>query len=476
MSSSLFIQKSIAAIARAGTLDKAIRMARFLGDILWKNGLGQYELAELEHLLLEQYDSQFAPAAAPPQRLCDFLHVFTKAYDTGGHTRIVEHLLGSQALAESAVLITETVQPNAQRKLALARHGCTLLPRQPDSRHRIQALADAYGRHATVILHIHPYDVEAALAAALARRFYGTVILMYNHADHVGSYGHGVADRVLEVSYFGWTLRERRKIADKSVFAGIPLKLAPQSGLPSSSDQPPSSQAYIAAAGTAYKFKPGQGYSFPAFAAAFGARRPDSMVVVGPRLATNWWWWKAAAKLGKRIRFHAKMPYDQYLAFISQARAYVDSFPLTGGTAFPEIFSRGIPSFGVLTGSHGYSPADQLKSNNIDQLLNDLDTYLATQQRPGLDTATIFQQIYAAHGIENVADRIRYAYDLDEGEKQPPWNNPGVIDSCFYEKIWINRQWFVVPVHTVPSPSILALFLGHWMQARIKKMMGRQQP
>ncbi|MES2105899.1 MAG: hypothetical protein V4634_17900 [Pseudomonadota bacterium] len=463
MSLPVFIQRSIDAIGNARHFDQAISMSRFLGDLLWKNSVGQYELARLELLLLQKYGGEFTPGAAPAQR-CEYLHVLTKAYDTGGHTRIVEHLLSSAALADAAVQIVETVEPNALRKLSRARHGCALLPRQAGSKQKIQGLIDIFAQHATVILHVHPYDIETVLAAALTARFFGVKVLLYNHADHVFSYGHGIADRVLEVSYFGWALRTQRNIQDKSVYAGIPLKFPEK--VPSFSPDSSNEAAYLASAGTAYKYKPSDQFSFPQFVLEYARIRQDRLVVIGPSLWSDWWWWKVRLTLGSRVSFYKKMPHDKYLGFLMQAKAYVDSFPLTGGTAFPEIFSLGIPSFGVLTGSHGYSPADQLKSASRQELVADLAAFLATQQRGKLETAAILAQIHDAHGIENVADRIRYAYDLRKDEKQPPWENPGTIDARFYEKIWASRKGPAIPVHTVPSLKLIRFFLIYWKQVR----------
>ncbi|GGC83054.1 hypothetical protein [Undibacterium terreum] len=466
MSLSAFIQHSINAIAGARSFDEAIAMSRFLGELLWKNSMGQYELAQLEFLLLQKYKEEFAQIPAPAHR-CEYLHVLTKAYDTGGHTRIVEHLLSSTALSEAAVLVTEELRPNAKRKLSAAKHGCTLLPRQKAGRQKILQLIALFAQHTTVILHIHPYDIDAVFAAAVAKHYFGTRIYLYNHADHVFSYGHGIADRVLEVSYFGWALRARRNIQDKSVFAGIPLKL-PKGNIASAS-APIETGSYLASAGTAYKYKPNKEFSFPRFALEYAKIRQDRLILIGPKLWSNWWWWKVWMKLKSRVEFHARMPHDKYLAFLSQAKAYVDSFPLTGGTAFPEIFSLGIPSFGVLTGSHGYSPADQLKSPSIDALIRDLSAFLAAQQNQRVETATILAQIHEVHSIENVADRIRYAYDLTTGQKQPPWDNPGIIDNYFYEKIWMSGKKLFLPVHTVPSLKLVSLFWKYRKQARFEK-------
>jgi hypothetical protein len=49
--------------------------------------------------------------------------------------------------------------------------------------------------------------------------------------------------------------------------------------------------------------------------------------------------------------------------------AYVDSFPMTGGTAFQEAFMLGAPSFGLQIGGGGYGLVDVLRSATIDDLV-----------------------------------------------------------------------------------------------------------
>jgi hypothetical protein len=173
-----------------------------------------------------------------------------------------------------------------------------------------------------------------------------------------------------------------------------------------------------------------------------------------------------ALKMGKRAVFHKRMAYQDYLACMKQASVYVDSFPLTGGTAFPEMAIKGLPSFGILSGAHGYSPADQLKSSSRTALLTDLQTYLQQQIRPGINHAAIMQQIRDVHAVENVAIRISRAESADEQEKQVPWPNPAPINCDFYEKIWAKGKLFMPPIHNAPDWKLGVLFLRYFLQSR----------
>lgn len=448
-----FIADCCSRVLAAAGLDQAMQRARFLGELLWKNNLGQYQLSQLEQGLLERFAPLFqTPAEAPVRRA--YLHVLSKAYDNGGHTRIAEQLLPAETLQDAAVLVSENAQSHSLQKLRQARHGCTVLHKTAHSQEKIQALLQHFSGYATLILHIHPYDIEVVLAAALAQKFCGTRVYLYNHADHVFSYGHGIADRVLEISHFGWALRAARGTLDKSVYVGIPLKL----GSEFATVRAPG-HGHIASAGTAYKYRPALGYSFPEFARQLVAQSGRKLVLIGPQLWRDWWWWNAARSMGRRAEFHSRMPHQAYLEFMEQSSLYVDSFPMTGGTAFPEIVSRGFPGFGILTGAHGYSPADQLKSPSQAALLQDILAYLPQPLRPDVDQAAILQQVRTVHAPDRVALRISRAEIMAEDEKLPPWTNPAPIQLDFYEKIWASAPTFAPTVHSRPDWKLGLLFL-----------------
>ncbi|MFZ6746153.1 hypothetical protein ACO0LC_23240 [Undibacterium sp. JH2W] len=465
----LFIQNCLDRVLAAGELDTCVQRARALGELLWKNDMGQYALPALEQALLQRYQHVFK-IPAPRDIKATYLHVLSQAYTSSGHTRVVEHLIASQALQDSAVLVTEKAPPATLGKLSPPSQPCICLPKFSSKQEKIQVLLEHFASYKILVLHIHPYDIEAVIAAGLARQLCGTRIYMYNHADHVFSYGHGMADVVLELSYYGWELSKLRGSHEKCVFAGIPLKL------PDNRDERPENSAgHIASAGSAYKFKPGGNYSFPDFAIDLQARTGRKLMLIGPNLKTNWWWWKPARQMGKQAIFHQRMAYQDYLLCMRDASVYVDSFPLTGGTAFPEMAVKGLPCFGILTGAHGYSPADQFKSGSQAALLEDMVYYLGQkpeqkqqqhQRRPGIDQAAILQEIREVHGIEQVASRISQAEMASTQEKQPPWHNPAPINCNFYEKIWYTRKLFTPPIHNFPDWKLGVLFLKYWIQSR----------
>lgn len=457
-----FLKAAERGMAADVPLARTLQVARFLGEVLWKNATGVYQLAAIERALLDRVDTLIP--AVPVRRDCRFGHVLTKAYDTGGHTRLVERLVVSEALADSMVLVTESAPPVSRERLGRARHGCTVLPRMARGEGRIAALVKAFSQCEVLILYVHPHDIESVLAAGIAQRRSGVRVLLFNHADHVFSWGYGIAERVLEISHFGWALRGERQCEDKSVFVGIPL------GLPETPVErlvragPPAGP--VVAAGTAYKFRPAQDWSFPGFVDALCQRSDCNVAVIGPNRRRDWWWWPVLRERKGRVTLHARLEYEQYLSLMSTAAACVDSFPLVGGTAFAEVIARGIPGFGVLTGSHGYSPADLVKSPTLGALLDEVANFMATGQRDG-DEQALLARLHAVHDVEAVAMRVRDAVEGDGAGNgagygvgvPPPWPCPVPVDAGFYGRMWQAQRWPTIPVHVVPPLPLVWPFL-----------------
>lgn len=454
-SANRFIDFSVDKIREQSSLGKAIHMARFLGEVLWKNATGHYQLADLECELIERIEPTIR--LAPSVKLCRFGHVLTKAYDTGGHTRLVERLVMSDALQESAVVVTEACEPEARKRLARAKHGLKMLSNVASGNDRIASLVAVFSRFEVLILYVHPHDIESVVAAGIARKRVGLRVLFFNHADHVFSYGYGVADRVLEISHFGWAKRGVRHTLDRSLFVGIPLTLLQDR--PDRPIVPGQQQGFIAAAGTAYKFRPAMNCSFPAFVHAVCKKSDCHFEIVGVNRWHDWWWWPVMWSHKARVGVHARLDVEKYRAFISGSAAFVDSFPMVGGTAFVEVMALGIPCFGVLLGSEGYSPADLVKAASVEVLVDDLVAFMTFGVRPQVDEAAVFTLVCEVHDAEKVASRIAGALSDDAVGVPPPWPCPADIDTGFYEHMWRARWSPVLPVHVLPPMQLFIPFL-----------------
>lgn len=448
-----FLNRNVLNILSDHDTDSAIEKAKYLGEVLWKNPCGVFELAELELTLLSRVSHVSKGLSRPTDRI-GFGHVLTKAYETGGHTRVVERILGEPIMQDSGVIVTEACAPRALDTLSRVRHGLKVVGKSATGVDRVLSLAQEFLRFDTLILYLHPYDIETVLAAGVVKKHFGLDVLFFNHADHVFSYGFSVSDRVLEISHFGWSLRKYRKIIDKSVFVGIPLNLGCRTverAIDSRAEVPS-----LLSAGTAYKYHPDEDFSFPRFVRNLVSSHRFHFTVIGP----SWWdwrWFYCRVKCVGGLKIVGRINYDAYLNAVFKADAYVDSFPVIGGSAFPEAFALGVTCFGVYTGSHGYSPADMVRSASVDSLISDIADYISNPEARevyfGLDAV-----IRDVHDPRKVCQRIVGSKSVDSIGLAPPWPNKVPVEPYYYITRWQRKLFMSIPVHVFPK----FLFLLHF--------------
>jgi hypothetical protein len=157
--------------------------------------------------------------------------------------------------------------------------------------------------------------------------------------------------------------------------------------------------------------------------------------------------WKSPSWLLLKIRFPRRfqaivsLAHAQYIEIIRQADLYIDSFPMCGGTAFPEARSLGIPVTGLVTGANGYTSLDRTKFESIDDLTREIQHFIAGQPN-GIDrrnqTKSVCPDFKNAHGSVEVGNRF---VRLLSGEVcAPPKSLLCALDLHFYERQWMEMN------------------------------------
>ncbi len=256
-------------------------------------------------------------------------------------------------------------------------------------------------RYRCLVLHLHPYDVLGAVAVRLVKRFRPDLqVCLVNHADHVFSVGIGVADRVIEISAYGWSLRHKRGTVDKSSFIGLPIP-SPIQQRPDA--ELPSGGQYTLTGGAANKFKPVGGMSL---SFALGQRLAKA---IGP-CGGDWWW---------------PLRHRQYLMGCT---LYVDSYPWLGGTAFLEALMSGCRVAGLDGVAWGYSLADVMRSDDVASFVRDALALVNGEPSALARLAAVRESCIRYHDPAQVRARMDQA--LDHGTcVEPPeggWVRSGV--------------------------------------------------
>lgn len=337
----------------------AFALAEWMATLLWKNHCGIYRQDELETTLLGKIPQL---PLEPPNSAADQeqeMHLATEVYRSGGHSPLMAHLI-SLADRPTQVLLTRMQDlDTAATVLGIPVDQVHGVGHETNPVAQVHALVRLLIRSNRVIVSIHPNDVLAAVALRMAKQLRSDLQIGFvNHADHVYSVGIGAADKVFEISAYGWGLRQVRRTHAQSSFMGIPI----QPRAPSHRDTTDRDAPEFLSGGSPYKFRPLPGMSLPPVLSKLLAEHPRAtLTVLGPK-GRDWWWWALRARKGSRVQVQQAIPKERYQQLLSSCTIYIDSHPILGGTALPEALMSGCHVAGIRGVAWGYSLADELLS------------------------------------------------------------------------------------------------------------------
>lgn len=427
-----------------------LAIARFYGEIRWANSDGVYHDDPVEEAV-ESRVLQSKKLHLPNFSKTDgeTVLVASALYDSGGHSRVVLHWL--KAFAETnnhRLLITRSAASRFMQSveaLNVPHHLCA-----NSGIELINEILHYCADAERVVLHIHPDDIAAAIASRILAKFRKQIIF-FNHADHVFSYGISSAQLVGEVSSYGVALNKRmRRINDYS-YLGIPIDY--------SSSQPclkapktTNPEQTVLSCGAPYKYAPGQSFFGDFIDSVLQVRPNVTFLLVGPT-GNEPWWAGTRRRWDARIRFFGELSHAKYLEIMLTADIYVDSFPITGGTAFPEALLNGKVVAGLNNPIQGYSPVDELRSEDVSALTIQVINLLDGNSASICKVVETRNKAEAVHSIKAFRKRIEGAY---AGLCEKNMEGNVSVDTSWIEKTWENTcnyiathdtpHWFDLPV------------------------------
>jgi hypothetical protein len=204
-----------------------------------------------------------------------------------------------------------------------------------------------------------------------------------------------VADYYFQLSSYGARLDHLKSIAGQTSFLGIPVAGIKPEISPAAAKNTPDLKFF--SSGSAMKFRPFRGATMSPLISQLLTTWPQgTFTVVGINIAGNIWLWPLKLRFGKRLQILRLLPYDQFIALSREADFYVDSYPFPGGTAFAEQVLAGKQGVGLTSNVQGYSPADKLKKQSVEEVIYTIQHY---------DNNGAYQQIVEVNGFDEVKAR-----------------------------------------------------------------------
>lgn len=410
----------------SSNLNDGLAFMRLYARLNWDNISGHFGNDELELAFWEKWRDRDLGKSSLSLPKVRFLHVATQTYAQGGHSRLLWQMWrGLQDHGSQALLLTNERKKNHVPDWVGA---YTSLTGRAASRVADIVAAGQSADH--ILLHIHPDDVVAAFAARILRD-QGKSVLFVNHADHVFNVGPGAADVVLEICMTGWKTTRDRRAARAQSFMGIPVvKSGSQDTLREFDRSGP-----IVSMGGGGKFTPSDDLSFPRFLKALLARVPNDVVLIGPSEREPWWKELTDAFPG-RVHLRGPLPPEEVDPILQSASCYIDSFPLDGGTAYPQALAVGLPCFAPNEGNaSGVSPSEELRVKGEDKLVEVVADYLSGGPYP-FDLADVRGRLFRDFSETAVCERVLQAA---AGEPVPPL--PYLVPLGMRDPDYNARRW-----------------------------------
>ncbi|WP_233968149.1 hypothetical protein [Pectobacterium polaris] len=373
-----FIKKIINDITKSKSLNISLQKSQRLGNLLWDNNVGVYELYDFEESLSERYIQSMCSKEIDQLSITitdqeGELFIVSQPYFTGGHTRLMERL--SSFLEKKPDLL---VTRNVNDDIIIRMNGffdevflCSEIL-FPDDTNRILELAKKIIRYKNVILNIHPDDIHAVIACSLVKKVNGGIKFFFvNHADHTFSYGSSIADIWFEISEFGRRVDSLRRLTAKKSFLGIPIEsVSSYSGQHNASRNIKDGDIFFTSAAS-YKYNKVKEESFKPLIHKIIENYPTSkFYIIGCDIKKDPWWIIEKIKHRGNIKLIENVSYDNYLKITKGASVYIDSHPLPGGTAFSEQYFSHKICAGVVSPIQGYSPIELFKEKKIDNIFS----------------------------------------------------------------------------------------------------------
>lgn len=346
-------------IKEANDYDDKIRLANYALRYATYHNTGYFISSFLENfytdfaqrLDLENYKIEYTPNS--------FLHVITRGYQKGGHTRVVERWIENAPNSQKHSVIFTT--PNQEdmsllEKLTAEKNGeCIYLNTSWRLNERALKLRRIGMEYQYVVLHTHMDDPIATIAFGTEK--FTRPVIFYNHASHLFWLGKNIADLVLDIESDDYVTKKLKGIQN-SFPIGIPCKdiIFSKSNKVEFKKKLnlPQGKKIIVSSGNEYKYLSICDDNFYNILSQI-IDEETYCYIIGLSMKE---WGHVYERSDKHIVPLGYINFnDGYLDYLKAADLYLDSYPLCSATATIDAVAVGTP---VLSLKSVYPPLDYL--------------------------------------------------------------------------------------------------------------------
>ncbi len=350
-------ERKVECATKAPTMAQRIKFAQDAVQWAVDHATGYCASPELEKIYLEM-------AATLPDVKCTpikdtILHVMTRAYMSGGHTRVAQRWIDLSRSGEKhdVVVLEQGAEPFPSwlEEAAVKHRGQIIRFDEPDLIKRAEKLRTLAAKYERIILHIHMDDPTALIAFGVES--FTTPIILFNHADHLFWLGVSIADMVAEYRHDHISQEHaslKRRDVKMSFVLGIPCavnelhidedrrKIRKELGIAEN-------EFVIVTTGIESKYRPlGGNCLCKQFVKIVKQHEHVTCYAIGPENKTEYWQWAIDESNGKIHPLGLIKDKSLYYKYLLAADLYIGSYPYGGGTAMLDAVQCGLPYIQLL--------------------------------------------------------------------------------------------------------------------------------
>lgn len=333
-------------------IDKINRLLRT--NIIYGNGY--FSSWDLEEILLNISKTINVDISNKYEKN-SFLHIMTRTYETGGHTRVVERWIDSSPSGEKhSLLLTEQEINDIPKRLngaVVSKNGNLIsLLDIKDFCEKAKTMRKIASNYEIIILHVHMHDITPVLAFGVEE--FKRPIIFYNHADHLFWIGGSIADVVAELREWGQDISRKYRGIDRNHIISVPSdinkcnveydknSIKTELGLPLD-------KKIVLTMASANKYIPFDNIDFLKVAKDILENTDVVIIAIGIDFNILLNWKDFAEIYNDRFIIKPLIPYKDIQKYIMVSDLYIDSMPIGGGTSVIDIIRHNVPVLSLKT-------------------------------------------------------------------------------------------------------------------------------
>ncbi|WP_075209242.1 glycosyltransferase [Cytobacillus solani] len=336
-----------------GNYEKQMEYAKIIATSCWLAHNGNLVSKELEERLINisqnsrGVNGELNNKPIYQKKSTHIIHILTTAYETGGHTRLVERWIANRSdydETHSVIILNQGLVPFPESlKIVSNKSGgfFMVLPANETLFNKSLFLRDITRATADkVIIHCHPNDPIPTVAFGIEDL---PPILYLNHADHVFWLGVGISDVVLDLRESAQKLTLQRRLARKSHIVPIPLELKEIESTVYYKEKMniPLNSIVLLTIASSFKFNKFQHHNFINVVVELLHENENMFFIIVGANQLDPDWQAAIRKCRGRLRIIKETPYIENYYKVSDI--YLESFPIGSPTSALDAILFGKP-------------------------------------------------------------------------------------------------------------------------------------